>query len=80
MLFFVTPTLLLGHLSGLMPGPLKDTLLAVFVVLTAVFASRKYTQEIKDDIGDKSVFECASFVSVLDSWLPCPLMSIAPGA
>ena len=64
MLFFVTPTLLLGHLSGLMPGPLKDTLLAVFVVLTAVFASRKYTQEIKDDIGDKSVFECGLCVSV----------------
>ena len=65
-LFFVTPTLLLGHLSGLMPGPLKDTLLAVFVLLTSVFALRKYTQEIKDDIGDKSVFEWVPAVLVFD--------------
>lgn len=31
-------------------------LLAAWMALFAVFASRKFTQPIKDDIGDKSVF------------------------
>eukprot|EP00873_Tetraselmis_striata_P016278 jgi/Tetstr1/436542/TSEL_002697.t1 len=56
-LFFVVPSLLLGHLTGLLPGGGEKGLLAAFCVLAAVFAARKYTQPIKDDIGDKSVFE-----------------------
>ncbi len=34
-------------------------MLAVFTGLALVFAARKYTQAVKDDIGDKSVFTCA---------------------
>lgn len=56
-LFFVIPTLLLGHLTQLLPEAGERGLLAAFCLLAAVFASRKYTQPIKDDIGDKSVFE-----------------------
>uniref|UniRef100_A0A061QX12 Integral membrane protein n=1 Tax=Tetraselmis sp. GSL018 TaxID=582737 RepID=A0A061QX12_9CHLO len=56
-LFFVVPALLLGHLFGIIPEEGEKALLAVFCVLSAVFAGRKYTQPIKDDIGDKSIFE-----------------------
>jgi len=56
-LFFVTPTLLLGHLSGSMPEGVQQALLVVFVAIFGVFAARKFTQAVKDDIGDKSVFE-----------------------
>jgi uncharacterized integral membrane protein len=56
-LFFVTPALLLGHLSQWMPEQMQQGLLVVFTTLFMVFAARKYTQPIKDDIGDKSVFE-----------------------
>ena len=31
---------------------------------SVLFAARKYTQAIKDDIGDKSVFQCALLLSV----------------
>ncbi|KAK9829113.1 hypothetical protein WJX72_003956 [[Myrmecia] bisecta] len=55
-LFFVTPILLLGHLTGLIPESGQQGLLLAFVALFTVFAGRKYTQAIKDDIGDKSVF------------------------
>ncbi|KZV38786.1 hypothetical protein F511_27139 [Dorcoceras hygrometricum] len=55
-LTFVIPTLLLGHLSGLMDDGTKSTILGVWMVLFVVFAGRKFTQPIKDDIGDKSVF------------------------
>ncbi|CAI5478684.1 unnamed protein product [Closterium sp. Yama58-4] len=56
LLVFVIPTLLLGHLSGLMDVTVEKGLLAVWMALFAVFAARKFTQPIKDDIGDKSVF------------------------
>lgn len=55
-LTFIIPSVLLGHLSGLMDEGTKLTLLGVWVVLFVVFAGRKFTQPIKDDIGDKSVF------------------------
>lgn len=55
-LTFVIPTLLLGHLTGLMDDKAKLGLLGVWMALFAVFASRKFTQPIKDDIGDKSIF------------------------
>jgi len=55
-LFFVTPALLLSHLTG-QSEPVQDVLLAAFTALVMVFAARKFTQPIKDDIGDKSVFE-----------------------
>ncbi|DBA79229.1 TPA: hypothetical protein ACH3X1_009044 [Trebouxia sp. C0004] len=55
-LFFVTPVLLLGHLTGLLPQGGEKGLLLTFVALCTIFAARKWTQAIKDDIGDKSVF------------------------
>lgn len=55
-LTFVIPALLLGHLSGLMDDGTKLTILGFWMALFVVFAGRKFTQPIKDDIGDKSVF------------------------
>lgn len=55
-LTFVIPILLLGHLSGLMDEGTKLSLLGLWMALFVVFAGRKFTQPIKDDIGDKSVF------------------------
>jgi len=55
-LFFVIPSLLLGRLSGQMDETVQLGLLAAWMALFALFASRKFTQSIKDDIGDKSVF------------------------
>ena len=56
-LLFATPALLLVHLGGFAPSSVEQALLVAFNVLAGVFAARKYTQPIKDDIGDKSVFE-----------------------
>lgn len=55
-LTFIIPTVLLGHLSGLMDNGVKLALLGVWMALFVVFAARKFQQPIKDDIGDKSVF------------------------
>ncbi|KAJ6308093.1 hypothetical protein OIU76_017795 [Salix suchowensis] len=55
-LTFIIPTVLLGHLTGLMDDGVKLTLLASWMTLFVIFAGRKFTQPIKDDIGDKSVF------------------------
>ena len=55
-LFFVVPATLLAHLTGLANEEIEKGLLGTWCVLIAVFAARKYTQEVKDDIGDKSVF------------------------
>ncbi|KAH6809837.1 integral membrane family protein [Perilla frutescens var. frutescens] len=55
-LTFIIPSVLLGHLSGLMDEGTKVSLLGVWMALFVVFAGRKFTQPIKDDIGDKSVF------------------------
>lgn len=56
LLTFVIPSLLLGHLTGIMDDGVKITLLSTWLALFVVFARRKFTQPIKDDIGDKSVF------------------------
>ncbi|KAK1572416.1 hypothetical protein Q3G72_032411 [Acer saccharum] len=56
LLTFIIPTVLLGHLSGLMDDGVKLTLLGSWMALFVIFAGRKFTQPIKDDIGDKSVF------------------------
>ncbi|KAF9619747.1 hypothetical protein IFM89_009089 [Coptis chinensis] len=55
-LTFIIPTVLLGHLTGLMDDGLKLSLLGVWMGLFVIFSARKFTQPIKDDIGDKSVF------------------------
>ncbi|XP_052205931.1 uncharacterized protein LOC127810462 [Diospyros lotus] len=55
-LTFVIPSVLLGHLSGLMDNGVKTTLLGLWMALFIIFAGRKFTQPVKDDIGDKSVF------------------------
>ncbi|GER31449.1 F3H9.20 protein [Striga asiatica] len=55
-LTFIIPSVLLGHLTGLMDESTKLTLLGVWMALFVVFAGRKFSQPIKDDIGDKSVF------------------------
>jgi uncharacterized integral membrane protein len=51
------PALLLGHLSGLLHGGVAAGFGATVASLLLVFAGRKFEQELKDDIGDKSVFE-----------------------
>ena len=56
-ILLVTPILCLGHLSGLMPEEGTKGLLVAFNVLAIVFAAGKYSQDIKGDIGDKSIFE-----------------------
>ncbi|CAA0249609.1 unnamed protein product [Arabidopsis thaliana] len=63
LLTFIIPSVLLGHLSGLMNDEVKLVLLGTWMALFLVFAGRKFTQPIKDDIGDKSVF---TFMSLSD--------------
>ncbi|KAF7113170.1 hypothetical protein RHSIM_RhsimUnG0153300 [Rhododendron simsii] len=55
-LTFIIPSVLLGHLTGIMDDAVKVTLLGVWTALFVIFAGRKFSQPIKDDIGDKSVF------------------------
>jgi uncharacterized integral membrane protein len=52
----LVPTLLLGHLAGVLPLAWKQVLLGIWAVLFVVFALRKVVQAIPPDIGDKSVF------------------------
>ena len=69
-LFFVVPLALLGHLSGFVSESGEKGLVAAWCVLVAVFAARKYTQAVKDDIGDKSVFVFADMSDAeRDAWL-----------
>lgn len=51
LLTFLVPTLLLGHLSGLLPDVAERALAAAAAALLAVFAARKFTQPVRDDIG-----------------------------
>ena len=53
----IVPSLLLGHLLGILPVEIEKFLLIAWSVLFAIFALRKCVQTIPDDIGDKSVFE-----------------------
>ncbi|KAI4368540.1 hypothetical protein MLD38_017087 [Melastoma candidum] len=55
-LTFIIPTVVLGHLTGFMDDGTKTALLGTWMALFVIFAGRKFTQPIKDDIGDKSVF------------------------
>lgn len=69
-LFFVVPLALLGHLSGLIGEGGEKGLVGAWCVLISVFAARKYTQAVKDDIGDKSVFIFADMSDTeRDAWL-----------
>ena len=49
--------LLLGHLTTLLPESGEQGLAVVAATLLTVFAARKYTQPVRDDIGDGSVFK-----------------------
>jgi uncharacterized integral membrane protein len=53
----IVPVLLLGHLFGILPLAVAETLLSAWAILFLVFAVRKAFQAIPDDIGDKSVFD-----------------------
>lgn len=69
-LFFVVPLALLGHLTGTIHEGGEKALVSLWCVLIVVFASRKYTQAVKDDIGDKSVFIFdAMSETERDAWL-----------
>ncbi|MCF4967714.1 MULTISPECIES: DUF2301 domain-containing membrane protein [Nostocales] len=52
----IVPTLLLGHLLGILPIQIEQFLLGCWAILFLVFAVRKALQAIPPDIGDKSVF------------------------
>jgi len=54
-MFFLIPAMCLSHLFSA-PLGLQEAFVAANVVLLSVFAGRKWTQEVKDDVGDKSVF------------------------
>ncbi|KAI5076408.1 hypothetical protein GOP47_0008473 [Adiantum capillus-veneris] len=56
LLFFVIPAVLLGHLSGLADARVELALLFAWISLFTVFTARKFSQPIKDDLGDKSIF------------------------
>ncbi|KAJ9186148.1 hypothetical protein P3X46_005683 [Hevea brasiliensis] len=45
-----------GIITGLMDDGVKLALLVSWMTLFVIFAGRKFTQSIKDDVGDKSVF------------------------
>ena len=56
-LTFIVPLLLLGHIAGIVPVEMEQTLLGIWSIGFSVFAVRKMIQAIDPDIGDKSVFE-----------------------
>jgi uncharacterized integral membrane protein len=56
-LTLIVPTLLLGHMLGVLPLLGERVLLGIWASLFLVFAARKVVQAIPPDIGDKSVFE-----------------------
>ncbi|NJL65214.1 MAG: DUF2301 domain-containing membrane protein [Methylacidiphilales bacterium] len=56
-LTFIVPSLLLGHMLGVLPLLGEKVLLGIWASLFLVFAARKVVQEIPPDIGDKSVFD-----------------------
>ena len=56
-LTLLTPLILLGHLTQLIPPHINLVLISISTVLMMIFALRKAFQSRPDDIGDKSVFE-----------------------
>ena len=71
-LTLLIPTLLLGHLSGLLPEAGERGLAAVIAGLLALFAARKYSQAIKDDIGG----EQQGGFGGMEDWVKSPLTSV----
>lgn len=55
-LTFIVPTLLLGHLTNILPVKIELFLLSTWTGLFIIFVIRKLIQPIPPDIGDKSVF------------------------
>jgi len=55
-LTFIVPTLLLGHLIGILSLNVEQFLLSSWALLFIIFVFRKLIQAIPPDIGDKSVF------------------------
>ena len=55
-LTLLLPVGLLGHLSGLIPGPVAISMLAICSSLLVLLALRKFGMEAAADVGDKSVF------------------------
>lgn len=53
----LTPVLLLGHLTGLLGGAPEKVLMVACLGSYCLLAGRKWTQAVKDDVGDKSIFE-----------------------
>ena len=53
----IMPITIVGHMMGILPVASEKVLLGMWAVLLLLFASRKLTQNIPDDIGDKSVFD-----------------------
>lgn len=64
LLTLLIPATLLGHLSHTLPLDVLHFAVTTCAVLFGVLAMRKYTQPIKDDIGDKSIF---TFLSLSES-------------
>ncbi len=56
LLTLVVPSLLLGHLIGILPAGWESGLLLGWAILFLIFGGRKLLQPIPPDIGDKSVF------------------------
>ncbi|MDF5725939.1 MAG: DUF2301 domain-containing membrane protein [Rhizonema sp. PD37] len=52
----IVPSLLLGHMTGVLPSQWERVLLGTWAMLFVLFALRKVVQAIPPDIGDKSVF------------------------
>lgn len=55
-LTLLVPSLLLGHLTGILPVRVEVVFLASWGLLFVIFGLRKTIQAIPPDIGDKSVF------------------------
>ena len=55
-LTLLLPVALLGHLRGLIPGPVAISMLAICSSLLVLLALRKFGMEAAADVGDKSVF------------------------
>lgn len=53
----IIPITIVGHMTGLLSVTSEKLLLGMWAVLLLMFAGRKLTQAIPDDIGDKSVFD-----------------------
>eukprot|EP01025_Chloroclados_australasicus_P036411 TRINITY_DN3712_c1_g1_i1.p1 TRINITY_DN3712_c1_g1~~TRINITY_DN3712_c1_g1_i1.p1 ORF type:complete len:284 (+),score=22.00 TRINITY_DN3712_c1_g1_i1:36-854(+) len=56
-LTLLVPIWCLGHLTGLAPHSFENVEAWLVAALLMVFATRKFSQPIHEDIGDKSIFE-----------------------